>query len=96
MRDRRICLTHSTFPIQSQSVETLIHEAYIRFGEAISTSKIEELRNKHRRKTVHQFEIETENIIVKQFKDNGYVELDVFVNKIWEMKSNIFCMLQVL
>lgn len=58
---------------QSQSVETLIHEAYIRFGEAISTSKIEELRNKHRRLTVHQFEIETENIIVKQFKDNGFV-----------------------
>lgn len=61
---------------RSQSVETLIHEAYIRFGEAISTSKIEELRNKHRRKTVHQFEIETENIIVKQFKDNGYFEID--------------------
>lgn len=52
-------------------MQTLINEAYIRFGESISTQKIEELRNKHRRKTVHQFEIDTENSIVKHYKDNG-------------------------
>lgn len=74
-------------------METLIHEAYIRFGEAISTSKIEELRNKHRRKTVHQFEIETENIIVKQFKDNGLVEAHFWLVQDVEQK---FSMLQVL
>lgn len=68
------CWLEFLFMLQSQSVETLIHEAYIKFGESISTHKIEELRNKHRRKTVHQFEIETENIIVKQYKDNGFVK----------------------
>jgi len=56
---------------QSQSVQTLLNEAYVKFGELITTQKIEELRNKHRRKTVHQFELDAENSIVKTFKDNG-------------------------
>lgn len=56
---------------RSIAVQTLIHEAYAQFGELISTQKIEELRNKHRRKTVHQFEIDAENSIVKSFRDNG-------------------------
>lgn len=57
---------------QSQSVQTLIHEAYVKFGEVLQTQKIEELRNKHRRRTVHQFELDAENSIVKYYKDNGY------------------------
>lgn len=52
-------------------MQTLIHEAYVRFGEALQTQRIEELRNKHRRRTVLQFEIDAENSVVKQFKDNG-------------------------
>lgn len=58
-------------PHRSISVQTLIHKAYESFGELITTQQIEELRNKHRRKTVHQFELDTENTIVKNFKDNG-------------------------
>lgn len=38
--------------------------------------KIEELRNKHRRLTVHQFDADTENSIVKNFKDNIYFQND--------------------
>lgn len=59
------------FIFQSISVQLLIHEAYERFGELIQTKNIEELRNKHRRKTVHQFETDAENSVVKNYKDNG-------------------------
>lgn len=57
---------------QSQSVQTLIYEAYLKFGKAITSQKIEELRNKHRRLTVHQLEKDLENSVIKNFKDNGY------------------------
>lgn len=56
--------------LQSQSVQTLIHEAYMKYSEIISTKKIEELRNKHRRKTVHQLERDADNSIIKICKDN--------------------------
>ncbi|CAD7082621.1 unnamed protein product [Hermetia illucens] len=77
---------------QSQSVQTLLHEAYSRFGENISTQKIEELRNKHRRLTVHQFDADNENSIVKNFKDNIYFEpeeLRLLLVAIREEKKNI-------
>lgn len=56
---------------QSQSIQTLVHEAYTKYGDKISTERIEELRNKHRRRTVHQLEIDGENSVVKSLKDNG-------------------------
>ncbi|XP_041771586.1 TBC1 domain family member 9 [Anopheles merus] len=60
--------------IKSQSVQTLIYEAYLKFGKAITSQKIEELRNKHRRLTVHQLEKDLENSVIKNFKDNGYFD----------------------
>lgn len=69
-----------------------MHEAYSRFGENISTQKIEELRNKHRRLTVHQFDADNENSIVKNFKDNIYFEpeeLRLLLVAIREEKKNI-------
>lgn len=61
---------------KSQTVQTVIQEAYRKFSEQISMQKIEELRNKHRRLTVHQFDADTENSIVKNFKDNIYFQND--------------------
>ncbi|XP_052872523.1 TBC1 domain family member 9 [Anopheles cruzii] len=60
--------------IKSQSVQTLIYEAYLKFGKAITSQKIEELRNKHRRITVHQLEKDLENSVIKNYKDNGYFD----------------------
>uniref|UniRef100_A0A2M4A9C5 Putative ypt/rab gtpase activating protein n=1 Tax=Anopheles triannulatus TaxID=58253 RepID=A0A2M4A9C5_9DIPT len=60
--------------VKSQSVQTLIYEAYLKFGKAISSQKIEELRNKHRRITVHQLEKDLENSVIKNYKDNGYFD----------------------
>ncbi|XP_055625548.1 TBC1 domain family member 9 [Toxorhynchites rutilus septentrionalis] len=62
--------------LRSQSVQTLIYEAYQRFGKAITSQKIEELRNKHRRLTVHQLEKDLENSFVKNFKENGYFDAE--------------------
>lgn len=61
---------------RSQSVQTLIYEAYTRFGKAITSQKIEELRNKHRRLTVHQLEKDLENSFVKNYKENGYFDAE--------------------
>ncbi|EAT33625.1 AAEL014093-PA, partial [Aedes aegypti] len=61
---------------KSQSVQTLIRQAYMRFGKAITSQKIEELRNKHRRLTVHQLEKDLENSFVKNYKENGYFDAD--------------------
>ncbi|XP_055603497.1 TBC1 domain family member 9 [Uranotaenia lowii] len=60
--------------LRSQSIQTLIYEAYQRFGKPITSQLIEELRNKHRRLTVHQLEKDLENSFVKNFKDNGYFD----------------------
>uniref|UniRef100_A0A182Y2E3 Rab-GAP TBC domain-containing protein n=1 Tax=Anopheles stephensi TaxID=30069 RepID=A0A182Y2E3_ANOST len=62
--------------MKSQSVQTLIYEAYLKFGKAITSQKIEELRNKHRRLTVHQLEKDLENSVIKNYKDNGYFDAD--------------------
>ncbi|XP_053672142.1 TBC1 domain family member 9 [Anopheles nili] len=62
--------------IKSQSVQTLIYEAYLKYGKAITSQKIEELRNKHRRVTVHQLEKDLENSVIKNYKDNGYFDGD--------------------
>ncbi|XP_055382539.1 TBC1 domain family member 9 [Condylostylus longicornis] len=75
---------------KSQSIYTLIHEAYTKFGEFISLQRIEELRNKHRRLTIHQFEIDNENSIIKNFKDNTFFtseELRLFLMLIREEKT---------
>lgn len=60
----------------SQSVQTLIHEAYSRFGSQISVQKIEELRNKHRRLTMRQFDIDNEKTMVRFHADNMYFDRD--------------------
>ncbi|XP_058461120.1 TBC1 domain family member 9 [Malaya genurostris] len=62
--------------LRSQSVQTLIYEAYTKFGKAITSQKIEELRNKHRRLTVHQLEKDLENSFVKNYKENGYFDAE--------------------
>ncbi|XP_030373386.1 TBC1 domain family member 9 [Scaptodrosophila lebanonensis] len=61
---------------QTQTVQTLIHEAYTKFGEELTQQRIEELRNKHRRLTMRQFDIDNEKTIVKAFVDNPYFERD--------------------
>ncbi|XP_053683570.1 TBC1 domain family member 9 [Sabethes cyaneus] len=61
---------------RSQSVQTLIYEAYLKFGKAITSQKIEELRNKHRRLTVHQLEKDLENSFIKNYKENGYFDAE--------------------
>lgn len=60
---------------RTQTVQTLIHDAYTKFGE-ISMQKIEELRNKHRRLTVRQFDLDNEETIVKFHSGNIYFEPD--------------------
>ncbi|XP_037933596.1 TBC1 domain family member 9 [Teleopsis dalmanni] len=56
----------------TQTVQTLIHEAYTKFGAKISLQNIEELRNKHRRLTLRQFDIDNENTVVKAHEKNMY------------------------
>jgi TBC1 domain family member 8/9 len=78
--------------VKSQTVHSLINEAYAQFGQTLTTAKIEELRNKHRRKTVHQFEEDTENSVAKIFKDNEFfdkTELRMLLMLIREEKQNI-------
>jgi len=58
--------------VQTQTVQTLIHEAYTKFGEEITQQRIEELRNKHRRLTMRQFDIDNEKTIVKAYVQNSY------------------------
>ncbi|XP_067644992.1 TBC1 domain family member 9 [Eurosta solidaginis] len=75
---------------QTQPIQTLIHEAYTKFGSSISQQKIEELRNKHRRLTIRQFDIDNENTIVKFHTDNMYFdkeELHLLLTIIREEKS---------
>ncbi|KAH8365778.1 hypothetical protein KR093_004369, partial [Drosophila rubida] len=59
---------------QTQTVQTLIYEAYTKFGEELTQQRIEELRNKHRRLTVRQFDIDNEKTIVKAHAQNPYFE----------------------
>lgn len=59
---------------QTQTIQTLIHEAYTKFGEELTQQRIEELRNKHRRLTVRQFDIDNEKTIVKAHLQNPYFE----------------------
>ncbi|XP_039963807.1 TBC1 domain family member 9 [Bactrocera tryoni] len=75
---------------ETQPIQTLIHEAYTNFGAKISQQKIEELRNKHRRLTIRQFDIDNENTIVKFHADNMYFdreELHLLLTIIREEKS---------
>uniref|UniRef100_A0A1I8PL77 Rab-GAP TBC domain-containing protein n=1 Tax=Stomoxys calcitrans TaxID=35570 RepID=A0A1I8PL77_STOCA len=60
---------------RTQTVQTLIHEAYTKFGD-ITLQKIEELRNKHRRLTMRKFDLDNENTIVKFHAGNPYFEKD--------------------
>lgn len=76
--------------IRSQYVGTLINEAYTNYGPQISTQKIEELRNKHRRLTMRQFDIDNENTIVRNHSDNMYFsdeELRLILHVIREDKT---------
>ncbi|KAH8258757.1 hypothetical protein KR038_007718 [Drosophila bunnanda] len=57
---------------QTQTVQTLIHEAYTKFGEELTHQRIDELRNKHRRLTMRQFDIDNEKTIVKAYIQNPY------------------------
>ncbi|KAL7734779.1 hypothetical protein ACLKA6_011065 [Drosophila palustris] len=59
---------------QTQTIQTLIHEAYTKFGEELTQQRIEELRNKHRRLTVRQFDVDNEKTIVKAHVQNAYFE----------------------
>uniref|UniRef100_A0A1B0B5L1 Rab-GAP TBC domain-containing protein n=1 Tax=Glossina palpalis gambiensis TaxID=67801 RepID=A0A1B0B5L1_9MUSC len=56
---------------RTQTVQTLIHAAYTRFGE-ITLQRIQELRNKHRRLTIRKFDLDNEVTIVKFHMDNMY------------------------
>lgn len=58
---------------RTQTVQTLIHEAYTKFGE-ITLHKIEELRNKHRRLTMRKFDLDNEETIVKFHSENPYFD----------------------
>ncbi|KAL1376620.1 hypothetical protein pipiens_016794 [Culex pipiens pipiens] len=62
--------------LRSQSVQTLIYDAYRNFGKQITSQRIEELRNKHRRLTIHQLEKDLETSFVRNYKDNGYFDAD--------------------
>lgn len=77
---------------QTQTVQTLIHEAYTKFGEELTQQRIEELRNKHRRLTVRQFDIDNEKTIVKAHVQNGYFnrqELHMLLTIIREEKLTL-------
>lgn len=58
---------------RTQSVQTLIHEAYTKFG-VITLHRIEELRNKHRRLTMRKFDLDNEETIVKFHAGNTYFD----------------------
>ncbi|GAB0095526.1 hypothetical protein DMENIID0001_109200 [Sergentomyia squamirostris] len=58
---------------RTQKIETLIESAYQTFGESITAQKIEEMRNRHRRRIVHQFEQDAENSIIRQFKGKSHI-----------------------
>lgn len=53
--------------VKTMSVSTLIHSAYELYGNQVTNKRIEELRNKHRRRIVLQFETDAENSIIKHF-----------------------------
>ncbi|KAH8295819.1 hypothetical protein KR018_010248, partial [Drosophila ironensis] len=77
---------------QTQTVQTLIHEAYTKFGEELTQQKIEELRNKHRRLTMRQFDIDNEKKIVKANIQNPYFdrsELHMLLTIIREEKHSL-------
>lgn len=57
----------SLSPLQTHDVQTLIHSAYELYGSLVTNKRIEELRNKHRRHIVFQFEEEAENGIIRHF-----------------------------
>lgn len=82
--------TSPSHKIRSQYVGTLINEAYTNYGPQISTQKIEELRNKHRRLTMRQFDIDNENSIIRNHSDNMYFsdeELRLILQLIREEKT---------
>ncbi|XP_055690452.1 TBC1 domain family member 9 [Lutzomyia longipalpis] len=53
---------------KTQKIHTVIESAYKTYEDSITAQKIEELRNKHRRKIVHQFEVDTETSIIRQLR----------------------------
>uniref|UniRef100_A0A1L8DMP1 Rab-GAP TBC domain-containing protein n=1 Tax=Nyssomyia neivai TaxID=330878 RepID=A0A1L8DMP1_9DIPT len=61
---------------KTQKIETLIENAYKTYEDTITAQKIEELRNKHRRKIVHQFEQDTETSIIRQLRGKSYFTQD--------------------
>ncbi|XP_059613417.1 TBC1 domain family member 9 [Phlebotomus argentipes] len=61
---------------RTERIEILIENAYQTYEESITAQKIEELRNKHRRKIVHQFEVDTENSIIRQLRGKSYFTPD--------------------
>lgn len=63
----RSLLTVSSILSQTHDVKTLIHSAYELYGSLVTNKRIEELRNKHRRHIVFQFEEEAENAIIRHF-----------------------------
>lgn len=65
---------HKTPRKRTQTVQTLIYEAYTKFGNDITMQKIQELRNKHRRLTIRQFDLDNEKTIVKFHADNPYFD----------------------
>ncbi|XP_017136755.1 TBC1 domain family member 9 isoform X1 [Drosophila miranda] len=82
---------------QTQTVQTLIHEAYTKFGEELTQQRIEELRNKHRRLTMRQFDIDNEKTIVKAYLQNPYFdrnELHMLLTIIREEKHALKSMQQ--
>ncbi|XP_034483767.1 TBC1 domain family member 9 isoform X2 [Drosophila innubila] len=82
---------------QTQTIQTLIHEAYTKFGEELTQQRIEELRNKHRRLTVRQFDIDNEMTIVKAHAQNAYFkrqELHMLLTIIREEKLALKSMQQ--
>ncbi|XP_068143014.1 TBC1 domain family member 9 isoform X2 [Drosophila tropicalis] len=82
---------------QTQTVQTLIHEAYTKFGEELTQQRIEELRNKHRRLTVRQFDLDNEKTIVRGHLQNPYFdrkELHMLLSIIREEKMVLKSMQQ--
>lgn len=53
--------------LKTHDVQTLIHSAYELYGSVVTNKRIEELRNRHRRHIVFQFEEEAENGIIRHF-----------------------------
>ena len=81
---------HKTTRQRTQTVQTLIYEAYTKFGPNITMHRIQELRNKHRRLTMRQFDMDNEKTIVKFHASNAYFdrnELHMLLAIIREEKS---------